>query len=223
MSDGSGTIVCIVLIVLFLMVGNLLYKKAEEQEYDKKVKNVENFIMEEPTKKEGNPFCIPLGMCRYKNITDGDCCDVTPAGPIIPATCNRIPDEPQGLSPCRNISDDATSPEAPFDNLTCPEGKYTFLIPELRYDGIWTKRENDLDPTKCCWTLYPPYGDEMKTYGANKLSPAPDCSLFGKTIVEPPECDGLWPPPTHPITFVYDCHENIPCSDLYNIKCPARV
>lgn len=177
--------------------------------------NEERFENQEPT--EGNPFGCTLGMNRYKTVADGECCDVQPVGRIIPATCNRIPNFPLGLTPTSDIPDDAKMPEAPFDQLTTREGKYTFVIPELKYDGIWSQK---VDGNKCCWTME--NTEKIKTYGANKLSPNPP-TLFGKTIIEPPECAGLWPPYKPPITYIYNCHEDIPCSRKRNIPCPTRV
>lgn len=179
----------------------------------------ESFENQEPT--EGNPFGCTLGMNRYKNVKDSECCDVWPAGEIIPTTCNRTPLSPVGLEPLRTLPDETVAPEKPFERLAPKEGKFTFLIPELRYDGIWTKRADPSDPTQCCWTLAPT--NELKTYGASHLSRIPKCSMFGKTIISPPECAGLWPHSNPPETLIYDCHENVPCSMRRNIPCPTRV
>jgi hypothetical protein len=208
---------CSLLLVLFLLLlwgGKLSQDKLTYQ-------SLEKFRNQEPTK--GNPFAHLLGMNRYREVKDGECCDVWPAGPIVPATCNRVPLYPDGLEPTRDIPDEVAIPEAPFDNLAPKDGKFTFGIPELRYDGIWTKKANPGDPAQCCWTLAPPKNCELKTYGASHLSRIPKCSMFGKTIVEPPECAGLWPGGPPPITLIYDCHENVPCSVRRNIPCPTRV
>ena len=185
------------------------------------LRHAERFKNKEPSKAQGNPFGCPLGMTRYRNVADGECCDVWPAGPIVPATCNRIPEFPEGMTPNRDIPDEAKIPEAPFERLAPKDGKFTFVIPELKYDGIWSRRTNPGDRAQCCWTLCDP--GVLKTYGNNKLTPLPECSMFGKTIVKPPDCAGLWPNSPPPITLVYDCSENVPCSVSRNIPCPTRV
>lgn len=179
----------------------------------------EGFVNEEPT--EGNPFGCTLGMNRYKYVKDGECCDVWPVGDIVPASCNRVPLFPEGMEPIRDIPDSVKIPEAPFEQLVPKTGKFTFVIPELRYDGIWTQRGDPSDPSKCCWTLNPK--SELKTYGGDHLSPTPEKSLYGKTVIEPPECAGLWPVSNPPVTLVYDCHEDVPCSVRMNLPCPTRV
>ena len=54
--------------------------------------------------------------------------------------------------------------------------------------------------------------NKPETYGANNLLHVPDKSFNGKTIVEPPECEG-YPTGYPPHYYIYDCKENnIPCT-----------
>jgi hypothetical protein len=188
------TIILISIIVL-LLLGSLITQSKKEK-----------FTNEEP--KKNNPFPIPLGMNRYKSVKDGECCDVWPVGDIISATCNRLPVFPRGLTPNKVIPDKIPENKSEIvDDIVDREGTYTFKIPELKYDGIWSQKDGKNG--KCCWSLKS--NKLFGTYGGDKLSPVPECSLFGKTIISPPECAGLSKTYEPPITFVYDCHENIPC------------
>jgi hypothetical protein len=191
-------------LLVFLLFGGFMVKN----------KSIFSGLNQESFENDENPFKIPLGMSRYKNYEDGEFCDVKQCGPIISATCNRVPIFPKGLRPLKNImeySEDLNNSE----RLAPKEGQFTFIIPEFKYDGIWSQTD------KCCWSLN--NNNKISTYGNNKLSPIPEESMFGRTIIEPPECEGLWPSSKQPITFIYDCHKDVPCSTSKNIPCPTRV
>jgi len=219
MEDTGNCVLVFVLVAIFLLALRVVYQAARDQQLSNKLK--EGFDMCEPkAKPEGdNPFCCPLGMSRDRQIPDGVACGVGPAGPIVPIACDKVPGWQPGMYPkTYNVS----GPEAPpFEPLVPKKGRFTFIKPELRYDGIWSMKTDPNCKTKCCWSL-----DDrtcgVSTYGGDHLSPAPECSMFGKTIVEPAECAGLWPITPAPITYIYDCHERVPCDDR-NIKCPVRV
>lgn len=205
--------------------------------------HIENFEMSEP--KDGNPFCRPLGEVRYKNLPDGLACstipealeaegsrplcigkDPPPAGPIVPVSCNRIPLWKPGVEPkpCHDpIEQDIA--EAPFPALTPSTGQFAFCIPQWKFDGIWTKNTNPENPTRCCWSLEskPTECGPYHSYAGEHLSRVPECSLYGKTVISPPECAGLWPSSKPPITYVYDCAQDLPCDARQGVKCPTRV
>jgi hypothetical protein len=149
-------------------------------------------------------FCsaYPLEMNKNKEISDGNVLPNTSLHAIIPETCNRIPLLSKGLSPLSLVKEQ----KYPFEQLANKSGIFTFMIPEFKYDGIWSRKTND-----CCWTLSSPYSsnlyfpENIKTYGSNQLSPIPEKSMFGKTIIQPPECAGLWPIYTPPIIINNDC------------------
>lgn len=64
--------------------------------------------------------------------------------------------------------------------------KFNFKIPDLKFDGIYSRiKENG----KCKWSLCDENIPDF--FGTNKLSPIPEKSLFGKIIIEPPECAGF--------------------------------
>lgn len=161
----------------------------------------------EPSCREGNPFPIPLGMTRYKQVANGECCDVWPVGPIIPLTCNRLPLFPTGLEP--QIAGPSTQ-RGDYHHgrpLAAASGRYTFEIPELKFDGVWVRRNN---PTaeRCDWTFQTRNCRQLRSYGANVLSPAPERCMFGQTIISPPECAPYYNRQTAgpaPIYFNYDC------------------
>jgi hypothetical protein len=202
----------------------------------------ENFEMCEPS--AGNPFCLPLGMPRDRYLPDGQGCaslaealegsgsnplcsgkDVPPAGPIVSATCNRIPLEKVGMTPVSCQGPDYDIKEPPFPAPTKDKGQYTFCIPQWKYDGVWSREMDPTNPSQCCWTLQdqPKECGPYKTYGGEHLSRTPQCSMYGKTIISPPECAGLWPDYKPPITYIYDCAQDLPCDARRGIKCPTRV
>ena len=132
--------------------------------------NNEPFVNEEPCK--GNPFQNLLGMTRYKYVKDGECCDVWPVGKINTITCEKPPLFPEALDPKEN----KVQPEDdPFHALAPKSGYFTFAIPELKFDGIWSRKENS-----CNWSTCNP--EKMDTYGADNLSRTPMKSLYGKVI-----------------------------------------
>lgn len=211
--ESSIPILFGVLVILLIIGGHLVSQKSiriyKTQKPYKPYNPREHFKNKEPRSPD-NPFKFPLGMTRYRSVADGECCDVWPTGPIVLATCNRVPVFPIGMTPFRDVPDEAKITEYPFDDLAPKDGKFTFVIPELKYDGIWSRRDDPDNGSRCCWSLEK--SGNLKTYGNNKLSPIPKLSMFGKTIVQPPECAGLWPKSDPPITLVYDCKQNIPCS-----------
>lgn len=132
--------------------------------------NKENFINEEPCKN--NPFQNLLGMNRYKNVADGECCDVYPVGKINTITCEKPPLFPNAFDPKENevqLTDD------PFYSLAPKSGYFTFAIPELKFDGIWSRKKNS-----CNWSTN--NSDKIDTYGSDNLSRTPIKSLYGNII-----------------------------------------
>ena len=126
--------------------------------------------------------------------------------PLNSIVCNNVPNFPKGIEPKANTIIDPGYPEVPFNRLAPKFGNYTFVIPELKYDGIYS-RKLDMN-NKCCWTTKP---NKLETYGANVLFHVPKESLCGRTICEPPECDG-YPTGDSPHLYLNDCKENVPCS-----------
>jgi hypothetical protein len=143
--------------------------------------------------------------CAWKEGCGVDDCEVDI--PLITEGCNNVPNYPRGLEPKANTVDDVRYPEVPFHRLAPKSGKYTFVIPELKYDGIYSRKLDNSN--RCCWSNKP---NKPETYGANNLLHVPDKSFNGKTIVEPPECEG-YPTGYPPHYYIYDCKENnIPCT-----------
>jgi hypothetical protein len=141
---------------------------------------------------------------RYKYMPDGECCDVWPVNGhgLYSLNCNRVPGFPLGLEPIKTLySSESEIPPVPFEKLAPKDGKFTFVIPELKYDGIWSKKNN---PEGCCWTMAGK-NSIAGTYGGRHLSRIPKHSMFEKTIISPPECLGLWPATPPPQIFAYDC------------------
>ena len=89
--------------------------------------------------------------------------------------CNTVPNFPRGLRPNQIV---ASNCQNNFDGLTPPKGKYTFKVPELKYDGIYSK-------DKCKWTLK---CTKPKTYSTNKLFHVPSKYFNGKTIIDQSPC-----------------------------------
>jgi len=126
--------------------------------------------------------------------------------PLVTASCNNVPNFPKGLEPKANTINDTEYPEVPFNRLAPKTGNYTFIIPELKYDGIYSRK---LDRNnKCCWSTKP---NKPETYGANVVFHVPEKSFCGRTICEPPECQD-YPTGYPPIAYLNDCRENTSCS-----------
>jgi hypothetical protein len=140
--------------------------------------------------------------CAWK---DTDNCDGDI--PLNPVGCNNVPGFPKGLEPKANTVNNVEYPEVPFNRLAPKSGNYTFIIPELKYDGIYSRR---LDRNnKCCWTTEP---NKPETYGANVLFHVPKKSFLGRTLYSFPECEG-YPTGYPPRILIEDCKERtVPCS-----------
>lgn len=102
--------------------------------------------------------------------------------PLVEMNCNRVPNFPNGLEPETNIK--TLEIEAPFHRLAPKNGKYTFKVPELKYDGIYSRNLNKNN--KCCWSLHSNRKNE--TYGCNKLFHTPKKQLCSRTICSKPLC-----------------------------------
>lgn len=127
--------------------------------------------------------------------------------PLIPASCNRVPNYPLGLEPKLTYLNSIEIPEVPFNRLASKNGEYTFIIPELKYDGIYSRHINKNN--ECCWSVTP---NTPETYGTNNYLHVPDKSMYNKTIISPPECAGYPTGYSHKI-YSNDCEENIPFSN----------
>lgn len=88
--------------------------------------------------------------------------------PLMKLECNNVPNFPTNLEPNRKNNND-TLIEPPFNRLAPKDGKYTFMIPELKYDGIYSKK--NIGGNKCCWSLQP---NHLETYGTNNLLHIPE-------------------------------------------------
>lgn len=99
--------------------------------------------------------------------------------PLHSVNCNKIPNYPNSLEPNTNIIE---YPEVPFERLAQKNGNYTFIIPELKYDGIYSRKIID---NKCVWTTESNVPD---TYGTDSFLHIPEKSI--KTISYP-ECSML--------------------------------
>jgi hypothetical protein len=84
-----------------------------------------------------------------------------------------IPNEPKGLIPATNYHEAST---LPFKSLASQRGVYNFYIPELKYDGIYSRKNGS-------WSLCE---NKKKTYASDNYFHVPKC--LEKTIVDPPEC-----------------------------------
>ena len=78
------------------------------------------------------PLKIP-GTCMEKNDCDGDI-------PVISSSCNKVPNFPPGLLPKNTKLNSEEYSEIPFNRLAPKNGNYTFVIPELKYDGIYSRK-----------------------------------------------------------------------------------
>ena len=88
--------------------------------------------------------------------------------PLIKLECNSVPNFPKNLEPNhKNIYGKLV--ETPFERLAPKEGKYTFMIPEFKYDGIYYNKNIGFD--KCCWSLDP---NHLETYGTDNLLHIPE-------------------------------------------------
>lgn len=77
--------------------------------------------------------------------------------PLVSLNCNIVPNFPRDIEP--DVANVVYSTE-PFERLTPEEGKYTFCIPELKYDGIYSKNDEN-----CSWDLY--YNNKEDTYSSD--------------------------------------------------------
>ena len=102
--------------------------------------------------------------------------------PLVELGCNRVPNQPRGLEPETNIR--TLEVEAPFHRLAPKSGKYTFIIPELKYDGIYSRNINKHN--KCCWSLKSNRKNE--TYGCDNFFHTPEKQLCGGTVCSKPVC-----------------------------------
>lgn len=144
--------------------------------------------------------CLWKKSCNYLSDTSDDI-------PLITEGCNNVPNYPKGLEPKINKIHSIGYPQKPFNTLVPKKGKYTFFIPELKYDGIYSRKLNNTN--KCCWSNV---SNTKETYGTNNFLHIPEKELYGKTVIEPPECQG-YPTGYPPHYYIYDCKENnIPCS-----------
>lgn len=137
--------------------------------------------------------------CNWKKSDDceGDI-------PLINSSCNKVPNFPGGLEPKPTELNQDESFNQPFHRLADKEGRFTFKIPELKYDGIYSKSVRN---NECCWSLKSK--NIPNTYGADNFLHVP-LNLHGRTIIEPPECQGL-APGFAPCVYRNDCQENKPC------------
>lgn len=141
---------------------------------------------------------LPVKMPLLEENCDGDI-------PLISASCNKVPNFPGGLIPKNTVLNSKEYPEVPFDRLAPKTGKYTFIIPELMYDGIFSRKTLN---NNCFWSTCPSKPD---TYGTDNYFHVPDEELNGRTIVEPPECANM-PTGYPPEAYITDCKENVPCT-----------
>lgn len=125
--------------------------------------------------------------------------------PLINSSCNKVPNFPRGLEPVPTKLNQDESFNQPFNRLADKKGKFTFQIPELKYDGIYSKSVSN---NECCWSLKSK--NKVNTYGTDNFLHIPEKSLYGKTIIEPAECAGF-PPGFPPCIYRNDCQENTPC------------
>ena len=159
--------------------------------------NTERFL----NLNELTPPLVIQNECDWKETDDckGDI-------PLVTSSCNNVPNFPRGLEPKPNIINNVDYQEVPFNRLAPKFGNYTFIIPELKYDGIYSRK---LDRNnKCCWTIKP---NKPETYGTNVFFHVPKESLYDRTIFSPPECAG-YPTGYPPIAYLNDCRENTSCS-----------
>jgi len=140
-------------------------------------KKTENFLDLNELKKTLNIE----NECSWKENDDCDG-DI----PLITSGCNNVPNFPRGLEPKINKINSIEYPEASFNQLASEKGKYMFIIPELKYDGIYSRK---LDRNNsCCWSTKP---NKPETYGTDNFFHVAEKYLCGITVCEPPECAGF--------------------------------
>ena len=169
-----------------------------------------------------NPLIIN-NECNWKHTDDckGDI-------PLINSSCNKVPNFPNGLEPKPTQLNQSEYFNQPFHRLADKEGRFTFKIPELKYDGIYSKSVHN---NECCWSSnslgssgssnslgssgssISSWSTTSKnppnTYGADNFLHVP-LSLHGKTIIEPPECAG-YPPGYSPYVYLNNCDVDREC------------
>ena len=158
-----------------------------------------------------NPLIIN-NECNWKQTDDckGDI-------PLINASCNKVPNFPNGLEPVPTELNQSEYFNQPFHRLADKEGRFTFNIPELKYDGIYSKSVRN---NECCWSsnflgssrssnflgssrssnFLGQSKNPPNTYGADNFLHVSK-NLNGKTIIEPPEC-AKYPPGYPPCTYL---------------------
>lgn len=184
-----------VVIILSIFVLSLIYYITSSRRRE----NTEGFLgfLE---LDEMEPPLVINNECNWKNnnVRDEDI-------PLITASCNNVPGFPRGLEPTPTMINQTEYPEVPFNRLASKSGKYTFSIPELKYDGIYSRKINSNN--ECCWTTS---SNNKETYGTDKYFNIPDKNLYGITVFSPPECAGYstgYPPDI----YLNDCKQNTPC------------
>lgn len=166
------------ILILFILFLSAIIYFLEKKERESNNRFNENFII--PDKINDIENENSLFHWKKNNECYGDI-------PVIGSSCNKIPVFPKGLEPNETI--DQVERKKIFNKLVPKNGKYTFMIPELKYDGIFSR---NLDGNnKCCWSLKPTKPTEQKTYGVNNYFHIPKEELIGKTIIEEPECAGM--------------------------------
>lgn len=146
--------------------------------------------------------------CNWKknNVCDKDI-------PLLTSSCNNVPGFPRGLEPKPTVVNQVEYPEVPFNRLASKNGKYTFSIPELKYDGIYSRKINSNN--ECFWTTT---SNKEETYGVDKYFHIPNKNFYGKTIISPPECEGYatgYPPDI----YSNNCKQNTQCQEVsYTLK-----
>ena len=142
----------------------------------------------------------PLAINNECNWKNNNVCDKDI--PLITVSNNNIPGFPKGLEPKPNMINQIEYPEIPFNRLASKSGKYTFIIPELKYDGIYSRKINSNN--ECCWTTK---SNKIETYGTDKYFHIPDKKLYGITVNSPLECQG-YSTGYLPDIYLNDCNQN---------------
>lgn len=150
-----------------------------------------------------------------ENFKDSDLeCNNKIQGTIVSTHCNDIPVFPKGLEPKDKIFDESEKQDyqlvPKYNHKLDKPFKFNFKIPELKYDGIYSRvNENG----KCKWSC-----KNIKSknyYGTNKLSPVPEIPYpnFDGLIIDPPECAG-YETGYSPSVYTYNCTEQAPCPSI---------
>ena len=116
-------------------------------------------------------FVIYLILNRKEKFTN---CKNSKKG-ILSLECNSVPNFPRGLQPNQVVQNNCSND---FLGLTDKESKYTFRVPELRYDGIFVK-------DGCNWSLC---CKKNKTYSSNNYFHIPPKCMYGKEIIGDTKC-----------------------------------